>query len=323
MENAPVEPASCHVSPVSETPLQEPDDPRFLPSLWRRNWPGPIVTALIYLVFWQTTLRIPSGDIFIVWATTIISLLIVLLFTVLIARSLTGIRSIVVNLVAAGALALPLVLGPILIRTFPHWRGWAHLAPGLRFYSHGVHRLPGLHELLLIWLAATIGAAIARLVREFKMLLPMAIALAAVDIYVVFGGGLVTQANSGHSPIASAAMSALTVRLPTTGPRTGAAPMQLSVGFADFLFTSLFFACFARFATPSKRTFWVLFATLVGYMLLVFFFSLDLPALVPIALVVIGMNARRFQFARSEAFAMLYAGILVLAILGGMILWSR
>ena len=99
--------------------------------------------------------------------------------------------------------------------------------------------------------------------------------------------------------------------------------MQLAVGFADFLFIALFFACFQRFGIPSRRTFQVLGGVLAFYMLLVALTGLPLPALVPIAVVIIGMNLRQFRYERSEGFALLYAGLIVAAVAGGFYFFSH
>ncbi|HEV2472271.1 MAG TPA: hypothetical protein VGS41_06375, partial [Chthonomonadales bacterium] len=48
-----------------------------------------------------------------------------------------------------------------------------------------------------------------------------------------------------------------------------------------------------------------------------------LPALVPIAVVVIGAHWRRFKYERSEAFALLYAGIIVVAALSAAIVFAH
>ncbi len=96
--------------------------------------------------------------------------------------------------------------------------------------------------------------------------------------------------------------------------------MQLAVGFADYLFIALFFACFVKFHAPGKRTFLTLCFTLAAYMMIVAVKDVALPALVPIAVVVVSMNFRRFQFERQELFAMLYAGIIV-GIIGGVLYW--
>ena len=118
-------------------------------------------------------------------------------------------------------------------------------------------------------------------------------------------------------------MSALTVQLPTMHSTNGAAPFVLSIGFADFLFIALFFACFARFGIPARRTFQVLFVTLFLYMAIVFLTGTALPALVPVGVVVLVMNWRQFRYERSEAFALLYAGLILSAALGYLIFRAR
>ncbi len=289
---------------------------------YRRDARIALGIAGLYLLFWQVSLRIPSGHIAIVMTTTLLSLLLVLAFTASVARALVPPRTLAANLLVVVPLALPSVLIPILGARFPLWAGWKAIGPFYVTYTGLFRAVPGLHGLLLIWLAAAIGVWLSRLVRELKILLPIAVVLAVVDLYVVFGGGLVTQAQAGGHA-AQQAMAALTVSLPTTHPRGGAAPMQLAVGFADFLFIALFFACFARFGIPARRTFGVLCGVLAGYMLLVGSLSLALPALVPIALVVIGMNLPHFRYTRSEAFALLYAGLIVAVVAGGFYFFGR
>ena len=99
--------------------------------------------------------------------------------------------------------------------------------------------------------------------------------------------------------------------------------MQLAIGFADFLFIATFFTCFARFGVRSRHTFYVLCVLLTGYMLFVAQTGIAMPALVPIAVVVIGMNVRHFRYSREEWFAMLYAGLIVVSVLGFMMWRSR
>ena len=145
--------------------------------------------------------------------------------------------------------------------------------------------------------------------------------LALVDFYVVFGGGLVTQAQQG-SPMAQAAMKSLTVGLPTVQKNAANALPMPVVGFADYLFIALFFACFAKFGIPARRTFFVLAGVLSLYMLYVLATGTPLPALVPIAAVIISMNLRRFRYERAEAFALFYAALIILAVFG-FIAWRK
>ncbi len=274
------------------------------------------------LLFWPMVRAIPSGSLALVALTTLVSLLLILLFTVCMARAIRSPRAIALNLTLSLLLVLPTVV-PLLVHLNPAWPGWGTLLPYWKAYTMRYRAVSGLDTLTLIWLAASLGVAISRLVREFKLLLPMGVALAMVDLYTVFGGGVVDTAISGKSTVARVAMSALTAQLPTMQPKNGAAPFVLNIGFADFLFIAVFFACFARFDVPSRQTFQVLFVTLFLYMAVVFLGGPALPALVPITAVVIGMNWRRFRYERSEAFALLYVGLILGAALVFLVLHSR
>ena len=272
-------------------------------------------TALLYLVVFRASTLLPftvTSTIFV----TLASLVIVLVFTARVARAIQSPAALAVNFALAACFALPLILMPILFTRFPTWTGWPRIGPVYGHYNSLIHHVIGLKELLLMWFAACIGVSISRLVREMKMLLPMAATLALVDVFAVFGGGIVNQAVSGQSQMARTAMNALTVQMPSAHSTTGSAPIQLRIGFADFLFIALFFACFKRFGVAAWNTFVALCATLSLYMLVVAYKDIALPALVPIGVIVIGMNLRQFRYERSEAFALLYAALLV-GVIGG------
>lgn len=275
-------------------------------------------TALLYLVVFRVSTLLPftvTSTIFV----TLAALVIVLVFTVRVARAIQTPSALTLNFALSAGLVLPLVLTPVLLRVFPAWAGWPRVGPIYGHYRSLIQHVLGLKEVLLMWFAACIGVGISRLVREMKMLLPMAATLAFVDVLTVFGGGIVDQAVSGKSLLAQTAMDAMTVQLPSTHSTAGSAPIQLRIGFADFLFIALFFACFKRFGVAAWNTFVVLCATLSLYMLVVAYKDIALPALVPIGAVVIGMNLRQFRYERSEAFALLYAALLVSGI--GIAFW--
>jgi hypothetical protein len=281
-----------------------------------------IGVGIAYLALFFITLRIPFGQSAVVGAT-LVSLGLVLLFTVAAARALDTRAALALASLISGVISLPYVLIPILATRFPAWNGWRTVGMAFIQYQRAMAHVPGLHGLMLILFAVCLGVWLSHMLREMKILLPIALVLACIDLYVVFGGGLVTQANTGNAPVAQAAMQSLTVKLPTKQPAKGAAPMQLSVGFADFLFIALFFACLSRFGVPSGRTFGVLCLVLTAYLAVVYVKHIDLPALVPIAVVIVGMNLRQFRYERSEAFALLYAGLIVAAILGGLLFMSH
>ncbi len=296
--------------PREPTPPGNSDPVTTKKSFGRRNAQLATITALTYVVFLLLMARIPGGDIGLIAVTTLLSLFFTLLFTVLMARSLTDRKSLAVAALISIAAIVPSIIIPLLVRMHPEWPIWGPMGPRYKAYRGMLRLVPGEDSLIMVTAAVSIGVGISRLVKEFKMLLPIAVMLAVVDLYVVFGGGLVTQAQHG-SPVAAHLMNSLTVQLPTVHPARGVAPMQLAVGFADYLFIGLFFACFAKFKAPAKKTFLVLFAVLAGYMMVVAFRNIALPALVPIGVVVIGMHIKRFEYKRDELFALLYAGIIV------------
>ena len=276
--------------------------------------------AVSYILFQLLILRLRLTNPVAVYSAAILSLWITIGITVCLARSLRHTLVQVTVLVASAIVTLPFVLLP-LVRISSH----AQLAASQRLYNAyamAFHTVPGLRGLLLIAFAVSLGVVVARLFREMKLLLPIALVLALIDLYVVFGGGLVAQANSGKSPAAAAAMRSLTVPL-TPRVTSLAAPPPVMVGFADFLFIALFFACFVRFRVPAGRTFAVLCGILALYMLVVIVGHIDLPALVPIAVVVVGCNLGEFRYARDEAFAMLYAGLIVVGVLGALVFLSH
>ncbi|MDE2126218.1 MAG: hypothetical protein KGJ62_06485 [Armatimonadetes bacterium] len=278
------------------------------------------LAALAYVVFYTVTGVIPNGSISVVAASTFLSLLLALMFAAWAGRALMERRILWLSLPATLLLALPVVAVPLLLFRFPHWSSWPALVADTRWYWLAVAMVPGLRGLLQIWLAAAVGAAVSRLVGEVKLLLPMAVVLAAVDLYAVFGGGVVAQAVHKKSGAAVHAMQTLTVQLPSThGAMHGAHPIALTVGFADFLFIALFFACFKRFHIPARRTFWIMYVVLALYSALVYLTGIALPALVPIALVVIICHSREFRYERQEKIALCAATLVAAAV--GLAFW--
>ena len=280
-----------------------------------------IVMTVFTLLFYRLTLLLPTHSTVLVIVSTLLSIPLLIALCVSLSRCMRTHTHLIVHLclsligmtpqflrVVAGLVPLPAL---------------KLISPILKIYYAGERSAPGLRGIIMIWFATALGVLISRVVKELKLLLPMGITLALMDLYVVFGGGLVTQATSGSNPGAAKLMNAMTVNLPKVAPKGGAAPLQLAIGFADFLFIALFFACFHRFKVPSTRTFLMLCGLLVVYMGVVAIFGTPLPALVPIAAVVIGMNLKRFKYERQEAFAMFYAGLILLGVLGFMMFKSR
>lgn len=278
------------------------------------------LSAAAYLGFQLLVLRLRLTNPLLLTGISLVTLVVTLVFTVRLARSLRSAAAQLAALLISGGIMLPFVALPLLpITSRP-------LLQAAQTFWFGCQRafatVPGSRGLLLICFAVALGSVLARMIRELKILLPIAVVLALVDLYVVFGGGLVTQANHGNAQAAKA-MSALTVNLTPKLPRGIPAPPPLAVGFADYLFIALFFACFARYRVASNHTFAILSGVLVLYMVIVIVTGLDLPALVPISIVVIGANWRSFQYDREERQALLIAGALTAAVMGALLWYSH
>ncbi|CEK18212.1 hypothetical protein CWRG_02091 [Chthonomonas calidirosea] len=295
-------------------PSQEVEQPQPLPP--QQGTRLALLGALGLVGLYLLAAYLPDTEFYIL-LSTLLALPLTLLFAIGLVSALSSPKALLLNTVLSFALFLPRPLLGVLqtVLPLPKWVFMVTLP-----YFLLSHFIPGADTLLLIWCACCIGHWLSRLVRERKMLLPISVALALVDIFTVFGGGVVTQAThapKGQAVLQKAAMATLTAKLPTSA--RGAAPMQLAVGFADFLFVAFFFACFQRLGMSLRAyraTIIALLVVLTGYLAFVFLFSTDLPALVPIAVVVIAVNWRAFRYSRSERFALLYAGLALVVFLG-------
>ena len=314
-----IPPASEPAAPFA-APFAAPQSDADVAALQRARR-GMALTATAYLLFYQITLRIHNDSALVITLSTLASLCLTLLCVVCAAQAMRSRQILLMVGGVAGLIIAPSLLVAQMGPRFPEWAGWRILAPVLAPYFRLLNVLPGLRGLLLIALAAAIGVLVSRMVREIKILLPIGVMLALVDLYVVFGGGLVAQAQQG-SATAQAAMQSLTVALPTVQKHAANALPMPVVGFADYLFIALFFACFAKFGVPARRTFFALAGVLSLYMLYVLATGTPLPALVPIAAVIISMNLRRFRYERAEAFALFYAALIICAVFG-FIAWRK
>jgi hypothetical protein len=169
-------------------------------------------------------------------------------------------------------------------------------------------------DLALITAGASLGMLVARLIRDPKMLLPVAVAGAVVDFWGVFFG--TTNAALKHTP---AVVQAASAGIPTLGggaTRQGMAPISY-VGVGDWLFLGLFLAVASTFQLQPRRTFWTLTAFVIAAMFLVLFDVVSyLPAIVPMAIAVLWVNRAELRLSRSEAFAVMYAVLMVAAMIG-------
>jgi hypothetical protein len=274
------------------------------PSRWS-VWGPPLLIGLAYLAFWQIAPRIRTESVGAQLLSTIVSLGLIVWFNAQIARGFRQPRQFALSLAVTAIAILPLRVLNVFGHIVPPW-SW-------------LLAIKGLPDLLFIWLASSFGGLLSFLLRGANMIPPVAAVLALVDIWTVLLGGPVGKLIKSQNPTAIKITQALTVPLPTTEQR-GAAPISLFIGFADFLFVAFFVAAITRFVPSEavyRRMLIVLIAVLSGYMLIVYFRELNLPALLPLAVVMIALHWRYFQYSRSELFALLYAGLFIALIAAG------
>ncbi len=266
------------------------------------SWLAPAVAGIAYLIYWQVVPRMRTESMGAVILSTLFSLGLIVWYTASLARTVKSLRVLILCGFVCGIIVIPL---KIMLGKGSVYGPWTYLM-----------RMPGLADLLFIWLAASFGAALSLLLRSANMIPPVAAVLALVDTWTVLLGGPVQRIMESTNPVAQAFSQAMTVPIPT--PRIGASPFKPTsfVGFADFVFIAFFVAALCRLINDERayrKTVRALVVVLCLYMLAVITESSlrALPALVPMAVVMIGLNWRHFRYERSEAFALLYAAIVV------------
>lgn len=165
-----------------------------------------------------------------------------------------------------------------------------------------------MRDIALIFFAVSLGYTLSVIVREPNILLPVAIFAAIVDFWSVNFGPLAILLATRPQVVEAAA-----VQVPALGQ---AMPVSM-IGVGDFVFLALFFGVMYRFRMNVIGAFWMGYALLTVTMFLVIAapgFG-AVPALVPIAIAVIGANAKHFKLKRGEVLSMLLVGIILLAFL--------
>lgn len=165
-----------------------------------------------------------------------------------------------------------------------------------------------------------LGSLVASSVKDKNLILPMALFLAGLDIFLVFNPDAPTSRIVRQNPVLFQSMA---VKIPAARPdstkKQGAQIVnQAFVGPADLLFMSTFLIALAKFKMRVKETFKWLIPVMVVYLILVLLpigLSL-LPALVPIGLCVLAVNRKEFQLSSEERLMVIFAGALSLGLAG-------
>ena len=102
----------------------------------------------------------------------------------------------------------------------------------------------------------------------------------------------------------------------------GVAPIGF-IGPGDVLFIAFFLAVVQNLELNQKGTFWLMFVLLTLTMFVVSVYSLNVAALVPMGFAVLIANFRYFRLQRSEVFASIYAGLIVLVVVTAFYAYSH
>ncbi|MBS1713363.1 MAG: hypothetical protein JST30_03415 [Armatimonadetes bacterium] len=164
-----------------------------------------------------------------------------------------------------------------------------------------------------------LGGLVGLLIKDRNIILPVALFLAALDMFLVFHPQAPTARLVRQNPqfFQSMAVSVPAVRETSSeaAPVGASVEPQAFVGPADLLFIAMFFVGMSRFGMPLSRTAKWVAPVMVVYLLIVLSkLNLNmLPALVPIGGTVLLVNRREFNLDRSEK-AMVW-GIAVFSVL--------
>lgn len=175
-------------------------------------------------------------------------------------------------------------------------------------------------DYLIVVTAALFGGLIARLVRERNLLVPVAVVAAAVDVWGVYWG-FVAEVSKKAPKVVEHFSSSVPV------PKAAHLPLPSleAMGIGDFLFTAVYLAAVWRLGMSTRRTVvGIVVAVLLSPLTFLLLPRLQaLPGLPFIGLGVIAANWKSFDFSREERFALLWAALAALAVIGSYLLLRR
>jgi hypothetical protein len=268
--------------------------------------------SLLYLLLQMLTpfVRVPIGW---VWVGTLVSTL------ALMAAMLGLVFALARACEARRWLALALFTGGI--SAFILWLmlpAWLGVRPLQQLPSALVVTYRALHGYLLILAAIGLGCLLSRLIREKNLLVPVVPFAALVDaITVLTPVGFVKRVMEVAPQVVERASVAV-MTTPTAAPSVERVVPIVLIGAGDFIFLALYAACLYRFQLRAFATALGLFFVLWGYLVIVMLGVMTaLPALVPMAVVVLAVNWREFRLSRQEK----WASLAVVGATAALLLW--
>jgi hypothetical protein len=172
----------------------------------------------------------------------------------------------------------------------------------------GARAVAGIAQAGLLTWCLGLGALLASLLRDRNLILPVALFLAAFDIFVILTPGGPTRMFMTNHPEVFARIAYAVPRPTYSGPELGSG-ITGRIGPADMFVLAMFFVALGRFGMRAAATFRAVAPALILYLFVVIVFGsmrigpirLDaLPALVPIGAVVLFINRKEFSLTRDE-----------------------
>lgn len=146
---------------------------------------------------------------------------------------------------------------------------------------------------------ALIGTAVGRIIKHPNTLLAAAGFAIFFDIVIVTMGTVAALTATGSQIISMVSVGAGTT-LPQTANKTWSIISGVTIGPADVLFLSVFFASIFLLKLESKASFRWMFGLLLVALLEVEWIGLPLPALAPMGIAVLIANAKHAAFTERE-----------------------
>lgn len=166
------------------------------------------------------------------------------------------------------------------------------------------------NTVLIVW-AAFLGRLVSRVIREGKLLLPVAVIASVADIFTVFWGVVAHVTETAPEVAETFSASA-----PVAAPPEVAAPILSAVGIGDFLFLALFLAVALRYSMQPEKTMWATFAVMLVAPAAFYLApgALGMPGLPFISAAALWANWPYLRFTREEKRALAFSGVLVAAV---------
>jgi len=160
---------------------------------------------------------------------------------------------------------------------------------------------------LIVW-AIFLGRLVSRVIREGKLLLPVAVVASIADIITVFHG--VVAKVTEQAPEVVEAFSAT---MPVEIPAGVSVPVLTAVGIGDFLFLALFLSVALRYSMNAVKAMWAVFAAMLVAPF-AFFLWPDAPGMPGLPFISAGLLAAvwpHLKYSREERRALAVSGVLV------------